>query len=61
MHPASLPEPVNLTIDMPEQVSAVVLRFRRGPAADGGEAGSAEYDSWSAGVREYESWRGSLT
>ena len=62
MPPASLAEPVNLTIDMPQEVSAVVLRFRHEPAAaDAGAAGSAEYESWSAGAREYESWGGSVT
>ena len=51
-------EPMNLTIEMPREVGAVVLSFR--PAehemARGEAAGSAEYDSWGAGAREYESW-----
>ena len=51
-------EAMNLTIEMPREVSAVVLSFR--PVAHeltrGEEAGNAEYDSWSAGAREYDSW-----
>lgn len=51
-------EPMNLTIEMPREVRAVVLSFK--PAEHelprGEEAGNAEYDSWSAGAREYESW-----
>jgi hypothetical protein len=51
-------EPMNLTIEMPRDVSAVVLSFQPAPHAfaPGEEAGDAEYASWSAGVREYESW-----
>lgn len=51
-------EPVNLTVELPNEVSALVLSFRR-PAEPLGrtvDAGAAEYDSWSAGVAEYESW-----
>lgn len=51
-------EPVNLTVELPNEVSALVLSFRR-PAAPLGlavDAGAAEYDSWSAGAAEYESW-----
>lgn len=55
-------EPMNLTIEMPRDVSAVVLSFQ--PAersfAPREEAGNAEYDSWSAGAREYESWSAGL-
>lgn len=51
-------EAMNLTIEMPREVSAVVLSFK--PVAHelprGEEAGNAEYDSWGAGVREYDSW-----
>jgi hypothetical protein len=51
-------EPMNLTIEMPRDVSAVVLSFqppqRALPPSE--EAGNAEYESWSAGAREYESW-----
>ena len=51
-------EPMNLTIEMPRDVSAVVLSFQPVPrvSAPGEQAGEAEYASWSAGVREYESW-----
>ena len=51
-------EPMNLTIEMPKNVSAVVLSFQpaEGALAPGDEAGNAEYDSWSAGAREYQSW-----
>jgi hypothetical protein len=51
-------EPMNLTIEMPRDVSAVVLSFQPAPraSAPGEQAGDAEYDSWSAGAREYESW-----
>ena len=55
-------EPMNLTIEMPRNVSAVVLSFQpaEGALAPGDEAGKAEYDSWSAGTREYESWSSGL-
>jgi hypothetical protein len=51
-------EPMNLTIEMPREVSAVVLSFQPAPRAfaPGEAAGDAEYASWSAGVREYDSW-----
>ena len=51
-------EPVNLTVELPQEISALVLSFRR-PANPVGRAvdpGAAEYDSWSAGSAEYESW-----
>jgi hypothetical protein len=51
-------EPMNLTIEMPRDVSAVVLSFQPAERAFASSEvpGDAEYDSWSAGVREYESW-----
>lgn len=51
-------EPMNLTIEMPTGVSAVVLSFQPAERAltPAEKAGDAEYDSWSAGTREYESW-----
>ncbi len=62
MKAASLREPMSLTIDVPQDVSAVVLSFNRdGAHADEADAaGRAEYDSWSAGAREYDSWSRSL-
>ena len=53
-------EPMNVTIEMPNELSAVVLHFRReeAPAGEAAAPGSAEYDSWCAGPLEYQSWGG---
>lgn len=52
-----LREPMNLTLEVPKDVSAVVVSLRLADSAPAGDgAGEAEYESWSAGVREYDSW-----
>ena len=53
-------EPMNVTIEMPKELSAVVLHFKREdePSGAGAAMGSAEYDSWCAGLLEYQSWGG---
>ena len=58
MNVAAHLEPVNLTVELPQEISALVLSFRRPAEAleHAAELGAAEYDSWSAGVAEYESW-----
>jgi hypothetical protein len=60
MRLAAVPEPINVTIEVPRESASVVLHFVRptGPAADEA-SGNAEYDSWSAGLLEYQSWSAS--
>lgn len=51
---------MEVTIEVPQQASAVVFRFVResNPAPSDAGAGAAEYDSWGqgAGAAEYDSW-----
>ena len=58
MNVATHLESMNLTVELPQDVSALVLSFRRpaDPFERAADPGAAEYDSWNAGVAEYESW-----
>jgi hypothetical protein len=58
MNVAADSKPVNLTVELPQGVSALVLSFRRPDDAleRAADAGAAEYRSWNAGMAEYESW-----
>jgi hypothetical protein len=57
MNVAAHLEPVNLTVELPHEVSALVLSFRRPhEPLELAARGIAEYDSWSAGAAEYQSW-----
>lgn len=51
---------MDVTIEVPQQASAVVFRFVRESNAAPAGAGAAEYDSWGpgAGAAEYDSWPG---
>jgi hypothetical protein len=46
---------MDLTIEIPQQASAVVIRAVRESAASA-EAGTLEYDSWKRDLAEYDSW-----
>ena len=46
---------MDLTIEIAQQASAVVIRAAREGAASA-EAGALEYDSWKRDVAEYDSW-----
>ena len=52
MNVATHLESMNLTVELPQDVSALVLSFRRpaDPFERAADPGAAEYDSWNAGV-----------
>jgi len=46
---------MDLTIEIPQDASAVVIRAVRESAAKA-QAGALEYDSWKFDAAEYDSW-----
>ena len=46
---------MDLTIEIPQEASAVVIRAVRESAAKT-QSGALEYDSWKFDVAEYDSW-----
>jgi hypothetical protein len=51
-------EHMDVTIEIPQEASAVVIRAVResNEKSSAAQAGEAEYDSWKADVAEYDSW-----